>query len=221
VIRTQDPQPGASQSVSIRRVRPADPEALRNFFLGLSMPTRYLRFFGALSVGPAMLRILSGGDNADAVVATGDGAIIGHGIATYRVGRAETLMTEIGVVVADAWQGKGVGSALVRALMAAARARGASVLTMDVLPANRKVLAMVASHWPTASMDHCTDGVVVRVRLQGQQAGLRLAQRSGHELSGSFGTVGRSNQQREPSALRSPAARSLVHSAQRSPCPQG
>ena len=60
------------------------------------------------------------------------------------------LTTDIGVVVADAWQGRGVGSALMRALIAAAQARNVSSLTMDVLPANHRVLAMITGHWPAA-----------------------------------------------------------------------
>jgi len=203
----------------IRRVVPADQEALTNFFVGLAMPTRYLRFFGALSIGPAMIRILAGGDNADAVIATGGGDIVGHGIATYRIGPGSTVLTEIGVVVADQWQGRGVGSALVRALIAAAQARGATVLTMDVLPTNRRVLAMIGSHWPAASMDQSADSVVVKIRLQGNQAAPRRPQRSGHEPSGSPGTIARSNWEYLHSALRSSRARSRVRSAQGSPCP--
>jgi GNAT superfamily N-acetyltransferase len=202
----------------IRRVVPADQEALTNFFLSLAMPTRYLRFFGALSIGPAMIRILAGGDDGDAVIATGGGDIVGHGIATYRVGPGRTVLTEIGVVVADEWQGRGVGSALVRALIAAAQARGATILSMDVLPTNRRVLAMIGSHWPTASMDQSADSVVVKIRLQGKQAASRRVQRSGHELSGSLGTVSRSNWEHLHSALRSSRARSRVWSTQRSPC---
>ena len=57
-------------------------------------------------------------------------------------------MTDIGVVVADAWQGQGVGSALVRALVSRAQARGVTSLSMDVLPGNHRVLAMIAGTGP-------------------------------------------------------------------------
>jgi len=175
MIRTQDDQARAGQGraapvtllpVRIRLARPDDRNELGSFFEGLSVQTRYLRFFAALEVSPAMLRILAGDGGADVVVATGDGAVVGHGMATYQVSPEGASVMEIGVVVADAWQGRGVGSALVRALIAAARNRGASILTMDVLPGNRKVLGMIASHWPAASLAYSADGVVIRVRLQ-------------------------------------------------------
>jgi len=173
VSRTQDAHPVTRSPIPIRQARGADRESLRTFFTGLSARTRYLRFFAALTITPAMLRILSGGDNADAVVAIRQGAIIGHGIAVDRAGPGGAIITEIGVVVADAWQGQGIGSALVRALIAAARARGAAIVAMDVLPGNQRVLAMIAHHWPGASIDHSADCIVIRARLPRQHPGAR------------------------------------------------
>jgi GNAT superfamily N-acetyltransferase len=191
VNRTQDGDPVIRTSVPIRRARPADREALRTFFTGLSARTRYLRFFAALTITPAILRVLSGGGSADAVVATGHGAIIGHGIAADRAGPDGTTITEIGVVVADGWQGQGVGSALVRGLIAAAQARGACIVAMDVLPGNERVLAMIASHWPAASVDHSADCLTVHARLPRRQH----ARVAGQRPSGSPGIASRSNRQ--------------------------
>jgi hypothetical protein len=73
--------------------------------------------------------------------------------------------TEIGVVVADAWQGRGVGSALMRALISRAQARGVTSLSMDVLPANQRVLAIVAAHWPGVRTRRSADCVTVQVAL--------------------------------------------------------
>lgn len=163
--RTQDGDPVTGSPFGIQRACAADRESLTAFIAGLSAQTRYLRFFAAVTMTPAMLRVMCGGGNADAVVATGRGAVIGHGIAADRVGPDGTVITEIGVVVADTWQRKGVGSALVRALIAAAKARGAGALAMDVLPGNQQVLAMIASHWPAASIEHSADCVIIRSRL--------------------------------------------------------
>jgi GNAT superfamily N-acetyltransferase len=55
------------------------------------------------------------------------------------------------VVVSDAWQGQGVGSALVRALITGAQVRGVTSVTMEVLHGNDRVRAMIAGHWPAAS----------------------------------------------------------------------
>jgi GNAT superfamily N-acetyltransferase len=72
---------------------------------------------------------------------------------------------DVGVVVADAWQGLGVGSALMRALITGARARGVTSLTMDVLPGNRRMLAILAGHWPAARIKDSADFVTFRSRL--------------------------------------------------------
>jgi acetyltransferase len=129
--------------------------------------TRYLRFFaGALPASPAMLRALAGSrDGVDALVATRNGAIIGHAMAADTTGPDGAAMAEIGVVVADAWQGRGVGSGLLRALAARARARGATTLAMDVLAENQRVLAMIAARWPAARNDRGAASVTVHARL--------------------------------------------------------
>jgi GNAT superfamily N-acetyltransferase len=74
-------------------------------------------------------------------------------------------VTDIGLVVDDAWQGRGVGSALMRALVTGAQARGVTTLEMDVLNGNHQVLAMVTGHWPAARVERTPDGLAIRVRL--------------------------------------------------------
>jgi GNAT superfamily N-acetyltransferase len=134
---------------AIRRPRDRDHDGIREFLAGLSPRSRYLRFFtGAPPASEAMVRILAGGGaRTDALVATCDGVIIGHAMAADRAGPAGAAPTEIGVVVADAYQGRGVGAALVRQLVARARARGATTVVMEVLAENRQVLGMIADHW--------------------------------------------------------------------------
>jgi len=161
----------------IRPAGPADIAALGDFFAGLSVQTRYLRFFAPVRPTPALLRKLSGGANADAVVAVRDGAIIGHAMAadqpgtegSRRPGAApatqEATVTDIGVVVADAWQGRGVGSALVHALVARAQARGVGSMTMEVLHANHRVLSMIERCWPAAEIGHSRESATIHVQL--------------------------------------------------------
>ncbi len=164
--RTQERQAAGCAAAAIRPVRPTDLAALGDFFTGLSARTRYLRFFGPVTPGPDLLRLLSGsGDHADAVVAVRGGVIIGHAMAADEAGSRGTRMTDIGVVVADAWQGHGVGSALVRALVAGAQARGVTSLAMEVLPDNYQVLAMIKAHWPGSRTGHSRDGVTFRAEL--------------------------------------------------------
>jgi ribosomal protein S18 acetylase RimI-like enzyme len=156
--RTQAERAGGLTPAAIRPALPADLPALGNFFGGLSRQTRYLRFFSPVTPGPDLLRLLAGGaGTTDAVVATRGRVITGHAMATDRDGPRGARITDIGVVVADAWQGQGVGSALVRALITSAQARGVTSVVMDVLPGNRQVLAMITGHWPAARAAHCRD----------------------------------------------------------------
>lgn len=146
---------GDTAQVGIRQASRADCDAIGRFLAGLSPKTRYLRFFsGAPSVTGAMLRRLAGeGGNVDVVVATEDGAIIGHAMAAGADGPADPAggrVAEIGVVVTDTRQGRGVGTALTRELAARARAQGTRALTMDVLAENQRALAMIDRAWPAA-----------------------------------------------------------------------
>ena len=134
---------GGRAITAIRPVRPDDLAELGGFFAGLSVESRYLRFFAPVVPAHGLLDLLAGRHaRVDAVVAVANGVIVGHAMAAdTRDGRA----TDIGVVVADAWQRRGVGAALMRALVARAQARGVTSLAMDVLPGNRRV----AKPWPT------------------------------------------------------------------------
>ena len=172
---------GGRAAVAIRQTQPDDMPALSDFFAGLSLQARYLRFFGPVTPSADLLRTLSGcSDNADALVAVRGSVIVGHAMAVDRIEPPNsqipqrpqnsqeprgTRVADVGVVVNDAWQGRGVGSALVRALITGAQARGVTTLEMDVLDGNRQVLAMVTGHWPAARVDHNSDGFAIRVPL--------------------------------------------------------
>ena len=168
VNRTQVSCAGG-HATAVRPVRPADLTALSDFFAKLSPQTRYLRFFAPVTPTHALLRLLSGeAANVDAVVAVADGVIVGHAMAADRTEPPDACgarATDIGVVVADAWQGRGLGAALMRALIARAQARGVTSLAMDVLHANPRVLAMITGHWPAADIDHARDSLGIRIRL--------------------------------------------------------
>jgi GNAT superfamily N-acetyltransferase len=152
-------------SAVIRPACAADEAALGDFFAALSPQSRYLRFFGPVTPGPALLlRLLGDADGVDAVVAVRGGLIIGHAMAADLAGR----VSDIGVVVADAWQGRGLGAALMRALVTGAQARGLTSMTMDVLPGNHQVIAMILAHWPAARIDRTPDGLTIRIRLEYQ-----------------------------------------------------
>ncbi|HEX9039530.1 MAG TPA: GNAT family N-acetyltransferase [Trebonia sp.] len=175
MIGTQT-EAGFPVTAAIRPSSAADTGALADFFAGLSVQSRYLRFFAPLTPGPAMVRRMSGADGgADVVVAVRGGVIIGHAMAVDQAGPRGARTADIGVVVADAWQGLGVGSALMSALSARARTRDVTSLTMDVLPGNHRMLALIARHWPAACVEDSWDFATFRVRLPRQQPQARPA----------------------------------------------
>jgi GNAT superfamily N-acetyltransferase len=166
MIQTQVPLAGPLTIAAIRPACQADVGPLSDFFAGLSQQSRYLRFFAPVTPGPELLRKMSGGTGqGGAVVAVRDGVIIGHAMAADQVGPQGTRTADVGVVVADAWQGLGVATALINALITGAQARGVTSLTMDVLPGNRTMLAMIASRWPAARIEGSADFVTFRIPL--------------------------------------------------------
>jgi len=161
---------GDRATAAIRAAHPEDLAALGDFFAGLSLRTRYLRFFGPVTPGPGLLRQLCGlPSTVDAVVAVRGGIIVGHAMAVDRTCPRGARVADIGVVVTDAWQGRGLGSALMRALVTRAQARGVTLLEMDVLDGNRQVIDKITSHWPAARVERSPDSISIRIRLQQHQ----------------------------------------------------
>jgi len=169
----------AGRAAAIRPVTPADEAVLHDFFAALSVESRYLRFFAPVTPSCGLLDLMVGKPaHVDAIVAVADGVIVGHAMAADRTTPENPRnsertggpgATDVGVVVADAWQRRGVGAALMRALIARAQARGRTALAMDVLPGNRRVLAMIVGHWPEAALRRSADGVDIRIPLPPQR----------------------------------------------------
>jgi GNAT superfamily N-acetyltransferase len=154
------------RAAAIRPAHAADRPAIGDFFAGLSVQARYLRFFSPITPGPALLDLLCGGHGStDALLATRGGVIIGHGLAADVSGPCGIAAIDIGVVVADAWQRQGVGSALVRALAAGAQVRGVTSVTMDVMYGNDRALAMIRGQWPAARARRSRDCYTICVQL--------------------------------------------------------
>jgi ribosomal protein S18 acetylase RimI-like enzyme len=154
------------------QVRPAggdDAEAIRAFVTGLSVRTQYFRFFTAVSPpSRGLLRALTAENaRADILLVTDEcGTVIGHGMAVDGCGdRSGT--SDIGLVVADGWQGLGLGTVLLRLLVARAAARGVRALLLEVLPDNSRMLGIIDRHWPAAERKRALDALEVTARIAG------------------------------------------------------
>lgn len=137
-------QPAGAAAVRIRPLRPDDLELERGFVAGLSPATLYLRlqYFTTQPNERDLVRLLDL-DYYDrlAVAALADSqdgtAIVG--VARYaRLDNSRTA--ECAIVVADAWQGMGLGSELMRTLATAARERDIDDLVGSTLAENQRIL---------------------------------------------------------------------------------
>ncbi|HEY7074165.1 MAG TPA: GNAT family N-acetyltransferase [Solirubrobacteraceae bacterium] len=127
-------------TVRVRPVCPDDVRRLEAFLEGMSLDSRYLRFFSAgIDLGAVARRAaaLAPPEGSGLVAVAGRPAeIVAH--ATWLAGRDGTA--EIAFEVADAWHGRGIASVLLAHLAASAAAAGIETLTAVVLPENHRML---------------------------------------------------------------------------------
>ena len=135
-----------ADSVTIRRLYDGERRPVLEVFEGLSERSRRLRFLGPKPVlrerdVEQLVDVGCCGRQAVAAIdpATGDAV----GIARYvRLG-ADRQTAEIAFEVVDAWQGRGIGSRLVDALLVVAAEEGVRRLHATVAPENRAALALM------------------------------------------------------------------------------
>jgi len=131
----------------VRPIRPEDAAAEVAFVAGLSDESRYLRFMHHLhELTPQMLArftqvdydrelaliALDGEPRAEKIV----------GVARY-VANSDRESAEFAIVVADAWQGRGLGRALMQKLIASAKRRGFRRLVGSILGINASMQKLV------------------------------------------------------------------------------
>ena len=135
--------------VIIRPIGPQDAEREQAFVRGLSPESRYFRFMNTLrELSPEMLDRFTHPDPAREVALV---ALVDEGgqpkqVAVARCAAgAERDSCEFAVVVADAYQGRGLGSRLMEELIARARARGVPRIEGLVLTSNHPMLELMRS----------------------------------------------------------------------------
>ncbi|MCC5887080.1 MAG: GNAT family N-acetyltransferase [Gammaproteobacteria bacterium] len=130
--------------VTIRPIEPADRERESAFVRKLSQASRYYRFHSSMKeLTPALLERFTECHYPDdlALVAMVDSASGPEqiGVARY-IREPGTDSAEIAIVVADAWQGKGIATRLLHDLRDLARSGGIHKLYASVLRENGRML---------------------------------------------------------------------------------
>jgi acetyltransferase len=172
LVATWDLSGGAA--VEIRPIRPEDAEMEKQFVKNLSAGSRYFRFMNSVrELTPAMLmrftQIDYDREMAFVAVRREGGEEEEVGVGRY-VTDPDGKTCEFAVVVADAWQGKGLGRRLIEILIDVARSRGLETMVGHVLAANQPMLALCA-RLGFRITDSADDGSVknATLRLQTQR----------------------------------------------------
>jgi RimJ/RimL family protein N-acetyltransferase len=131
--------------LTVRPIRPADKDALLDLFERLTPRSRLRRFLAPKpSLSRRELAYLTDIDHRthEALVAVDRDGVFA-GVARYACGPGETTVADVAFAVADAEQGRGIGTGLARLLFDDARANGIVRLQAMTLPENapaRKLL---------------------------------------------------------------------------------
>ena len=135
---------GDGTLVTIRTIRPEDREIEQAFVVGLSSHSKYLRFFSAVNeLSPRLLDQFTQVDfpREMALIATIQVEMLEQEIGVARFAQGSSQGTaEFAVVVADIWQGRGLGRELLDHLFRVAQEAGLKYMEGIVLRENKKML---------------------------------------------------------------------------------
>jgi RimJ/RimL family protein N-acetyltransferase len=156
----------SGEVVRIRQVRPDDARALLLAYANLGKESRYRRFFTVMPELPeATVKAAVEVDHTDheALVAVPllSAEILGECRFIRLTDHPDTA--EVGVTVVDAWQGRGLGSALLARLSECALEAGIEYFTAEVLAENRTMLSLLPRLGQVETESH---GPVVTARVE-------------------------------------------------------
>lgn len=134
----------AGEEVTIRTIRPSDREIEAEFVRRLSPDSRFLRFQNVVSeLKPDMLERFISPDFPDEMaliaVIEEDGKSTQIGVVRYSREDEDPKTVEVAIAVADEWQGKGLGAALLADLRDVAKGVGVERFVARILPENHRM----------------------------------------------------------------------------------
>ncbi|HTU14566.1 MAG TPA: GNAT family N-acetyltransferase [Solirubrobacterales bacterium] len=190
---------GPGIEVLVRPIRPSDKALLQKGFSTLTPESRYQRFFAPVErLTDSDLIYLTEVDHSEheALIAIDpeDGSLVG--VARYiktKVRNSETKVkneAEVAIIVSDAWQGKGLGTALLQRLARRAAEEGVEYFLALVLESNTSATELFENLIPemTRTVRGAPGQVEIRIELPGPGAfkGSLLARALGSSASGSL-----------------------------------
>jgi GNAT superfamily N-acetyltransferase len=132
--------------VLVRPITRDDRPLLRDGLARLSAASRYKRFLAAReSFSESELDYLTNVDHHDHEALLAFDVATGEGVGLARYVRTGERTAEPAITVADAWQGRGLGSRLAHLLALRAREAGIRSFTAVTLGSNRAAACMLAS----------------------------------------------------------------------------
>ena len=160
----------------VRPIRPEDADLERAFVAGLSDETRYRRFMQHLhELTPQMLARFTQVDYDRELALIALDAVSGRGkrrekivaVARY-VGNVDGESAEFAITIADAWQRRGLGWAMMELLIARVRDRGYARLIGNVLAINTPMLGLASALGFSRAIDpEDPEQVIVTLDLRG------------------------------------------------------
>lgn len=165
----------AGDTILIRPIHPSDKALLVEGFAHLSGDSRYRRFL-------APVKSLRGGElayftevdhrNHEALVALGPDGRELVGVARFVRDLERAQEAEVAVTVVDAWQGRGIGTALLTRLVRRAREEAITTFTAVCLASNHEVIDLLREIGKEMTLTPAGAGTVeVRIALAVEEAG--------------------------------------------------
>ncbi len=177
--------------VTVRPISPQDAEPLRAGFERLSEESRYRRFLSPLNElsGP-VLRYFTEVDHHDheALIAmAADGTLVG--VARSVRSQSDPQVAEVALTVADDWQGRGLGTALLGLLADRARAEGIRRFTALLLATNSAMLDLFEDLGPIRIMERGSGTTELEITLPRSGTGPHLAELLRGSSSGRYKVI--------------------------------